>query len=123
MGVFVIKPEKNKDLYVVFNTVTDLPEMWGTRQETSEYLYEIDPLKEPSTIGIEGSLSRTDQTSASIHRHGYSWELNYTLNWAGHGFIYKNDLEDIIEVMEKNGNDPESKQVLEGFVFDHEGRL
>lgn len=36
MGQFVIKPQENKDFYVVWSTTSDGPILWGTKEELFE---------------------------------------------------------------------------------------
>ena len=116
MGYGTIKPHPDKDLYVIFSSIVDLPVHWGTAAEL---------LGEAAKNQFRGSfyalpyfgdhyervLETVDKWGASSRMTGAFWDEEFSVNWAGWGSVDSPDkLVQILELLEQ-GKDPLSKKV------------
>lgn len=82
MGSTIVKIAPDVDQYVVWSSITDSPHMWGTRDETIEYLMEVDEKKpEYAKPEIEHRMWRADDTGTSSFISG---------GWDSAGFVVMN---------------------------------
>lgn len=116
MGYGTVKPHEDRDFYVIFSSISDLPVAWGTAAEL---------LGEAAKNQFRGSfyalsylppdyyqvLERVDKWGASSRMTGAFWDEEFSINWAGWGTVETpDDLVAIIDLLEA-GKDELSKAV------------
>ena len=124
MGYGTIKPHPDKDLYVIFSSIADLPVFWGTaaellgeaaKNEFRSAFYALPYFGE----GYYRILERVDEWGASSGMSGGFWDDEFSINWAGWGTVTSpDDLVEILKLLEK-GKDPLSKKVKK-YVTKHD---
>lgn len=82
MGTIVIKPERDRDFYVGWSTVTENPHWWGDRAEVTSYLAEDRKRRGNIDDPPEVRLARADE-------HGTSDMSCDDGGWDDPGFIYE----------------------------------
>ena len=116
MGYGTIKPHADKDLYVIFSSIVDLPVYWGT---AAELLGEASKNQFRSAFyalpyfgdNYWMTLERVDQWGASSRMTGAFWDEEFSINWAGWGTVDSPDKLVQILVLLEQGKDPLSKKV------------
>jgi hypothetical protein len=80
MGTIVVKPDRDRDLYVGWSSIVEAPVWWGPRAEVLQYL--ADDHRGRSDDAPEARLARADEagTSAYDKRDG---------GWDDEGFVYE----------------------------------
>lgn len=116
MGYGTFKPDKNKDLYVIYSSISDLPVMWGTAEDLLKVAVKnqfVGKFEQELCVSenYERVLERVDEWGASSHMMGCFWDEEFSLNWAGWGTVESpENLIKILELLEQ-GKDPLSKKV------------
>jgi hypothetical protein len=80
MGTIVVKPDRDKDLYVGWSSIVDAPVWWGSRAEVLQYL--ADDGRGWSGDAPDIRLARADETGTSAYdkRDG---------GWDDEAFVYE----------------------------------
>lgn len=77
MGIYIIKPERDRDFYVAWVSGVDGPGYWGTRAHVTDCLTPED--------GAPERFDRADATGTSMRDGGDGWDGPY-----GAGFLVLN---------------------------------
>lgn len=91
MPSYIVKPERDKDFYVLWSTVTDSPHAWGTRQELSE---DGDGFLGHRTYAAE-RFERADEfgtSDLSIRQFGWEDAILVVMNMPKNGILKRSDL-------------------------------
>lgn len=81
MGTIVIKPERDRDFYIGWSTITENPHWWGPRAEVTAYIAES---AHPDHLD-----SQPERRLARADRHGTSDMSIRDGGWDDAGFIYE----------------------------------
>lgn len=79
MPSYIVKVNKEDDLYVYWSDIAEAPHCWGTREEVSKYMISIG---ENNINELDSRFARADENGTSA----YSWADTY--GWETSGFIY-----------------------------------
>lgn len=82
MGHIVIKPERDRDLYVVWSTIVDAPLAWGDRAEVHDYLTRDQP-----GHGLAGPAARLDR--ADLNGTSALGDFSFFGRWDDEGLGYE----------------------------------
>lgn len=117
MGYLTIKPEADKDFYVIWSSISDLPCLWGTSHDLLTEAVKDQFRGKHTKYGIFGDnywdvLVRVDERGTSSRISNGLWEEDFDMPWGGYGTITSpENLHKILELIEK-GKDSMSKKVL-----------
>ncbi|MFD6565482.1 hypothetical protein [Micromonospora profundi] len=89
MPSIVIKPERDRDFYVIWSTIVEAPTAWGTRAEVRGYLAEDweerSPGRTPDMLDdFDGRLDR-----AAVHGTSALGGFAFFGRWDDEGFMYE----------------------------------
>lgn len=90
MGRVIVKPVKNKDFYVEYCSIVDMPVAWGSR---GDFLGDY-PDWEPR-------LDRADLLSTSALYYTGTWHKDRMYMYAQYGMIPRSRLREITDIYEK----------------------
>lgn len=82
MGTIVIKPDRDRDLYVGWSTIVESPVWWGTREQAAVMLAEY-------AVRHPAPQNQPEQRLARADRHGTSDLSIREGGWADPGFVYE----------------------------------
>lgn len=121
MPSYIIKLNKEEDLYVYWSEIVDAPHYWGTRAELSEYMIRIGHADD-----LENRFDRAEEngTSAFAYAENYGWDDKGVLIYDQKGFLYRNELKEFLgsldEEMSQKGRHVFDVSLLHPFEDDHE---
>jgi hypothetical protein len=103
MGRYIIKPEKDRDLYIEWSTIVDSPIWWGTRQEFSDEGFEEERLDRADRLGSSSMVgsSRWDDAGEIVNNVG-----PVTL------WVKREDLIPFVESLDGDKYDPRYASIL-----------
>lgn len=98
MPSYIIKLNKEEDLYVYWSEIVDAPHCWGTKEQVSEYMVRVG-----HTDDLENRFDRADEhgTSAFAYAENYGWNDTGVLIYDQKGFLRRNDLKDFLSSFNK----------------------
>lgn len=118
MGTIVIKPDRDRDFYVGWSTVTENPHWWGPRAEVTAYLAEQatpDRQSQP-----EARLARTDERGTSSYNGEGGWDDDGFI-YEQRGWLPRRHLAEVCRLLEAE-NEPAVWDLLEPFDDETEVR-
>ena len=100
MGSIIVKPERDKDFYMIWSSIVDEPTGWGSRKFLlSEEGHLSDGLRR------EELFDRADERSSSSYLFPETWDEDWSLNFAQAGTIPRSRMFKLAEVLSKVGYD------------------
>jgi len=112
MGRMIVKPNREKNLYVLWSSITDTPLMWGKRRHFLKWAKDPANWDVLSPDQIEAMLDRADATSSSSRIFPESWDEDFSIIYAGYGYIMNSEQEKLLEVLELKDVDTDDPRAL-----------
>lgn len=99
MPSYIIKLNKEEDLYVYWSEIVEAPHCWGTRDEVTKYMTRIGESKD-----LDARFARADEhgTSAFAYADNYGWDSKGVIIFMQQGYLYRDELKSFLESY--NGN-------------------
>lgn len=123
MGYITIKPDREKDFYVIIDTITDLPFTFGTAESLlrGAVAEQFKPKYKKQNIFVEKYWERLEAADKyeSSSRFRESWEEDFTIHYGGYGYIYRSQLEKVARLLCEKDWDESHPEVL-ALVTKHE---
>lgn len=110
MTQFIIKPDEDRNLYVMFNQ--DVPIAWGSKRDfirwskKARFQHFLNIRKD-----IQERLARADKQVTDNKLLKFDWKEDTRLGWRGIGTIRRSELKYIIELLD-NGVDPDNEFIM-----------
>ena len=117
MGYVTIKPDPDKDLYVIFSSISDSPVCWGPAEQMLKWAIKDEFSNKYDRVGVFGdkyyrALERADVSGTSSLGWTDSWENeNPGINWNGDGMMPFSNLEKALDLLEAD-EEVDSEKVL-----------
>lgn len=113
MGQVIIKPERDKDYYIIWSDNVDAPVAFGTRSALEEY---------PDGVRTAENFARADETSSSSRRFPETWAEDWSMVFQNTGLIRRSRMMDLVRRIEYIWDDlygwhkdPEIRALLDPF--------